>query len=741
MNHYIRKFLFFAVLILPVCLSGQIKSTNPSLIKIETEFLSLIFKRDNLNGLKLVYFGEKLKDTDLLLEKRYLHRPDTEGTFIPEGYPVYGARNYLEPALKMTHSDGSMTTELKVIGTDTSQPESNRTLHTIKLKDRHYDLFIDLIFEAYQKENIITQYVKIKNQEIGAIQLQNFYSFYLPVNTQNYYLTQFHGTWAREMQLKESQLTPGIKSVESKKGNRTTQSESPSFMVSLDQKAKPYEGEVIMGSLAWTGNYKLNFELDETNQLNILAGINPFGSTYPLKSQEEFTTPRMVFTYSNKGYNQASRNLHDWARKNSLYQGSKTNEIVLNSWEGAYFDFNEEKITKMIDDAASMGVEVFVLDDGWFGNKHPRNSDKMGLGDWQVNAKKLPSGIDYIAKHAKAKGLRFGIWIEPEMVNPQSELAEKHPDWVVKSPYRDIPTLRHQWLLDLTNPEVQDFIVKTFDEVVALSKDITYIKWDANRHVESVGSAYLSENEQSKFWIDYTNGLYKVYERIRQQHPDITIQLCSSGGGRLDYKALQYHNEFWPSDNTDPYTRIPLQFSANLFFPAKAMATHVTITPNHQTGEISSLKLRCDVAMMGRMGVELQPNDMTEKELVFLKAAINNYKQVREIVQQGDLYQLWSPYEEGEWSATNYVSKDSKKALFFAFSLGFHERTSMPSFKLRGLELESRYRITEINPQGKVFYPGNGDILSGEYLMKVGISPNIQKRGDSYVLLLEKVDI
>lgn len=735
--NYKMRILLFVVIMFPVYLTGQTSDNEESLIKIETENLSLVFKKERTDGLKLVYFGEKLKDKNSLLDKRFLHRPDTKDSFIPEAYLNYGGRNYLEPALKVTHSNGSVTTELKVIGQE-NQTASDKTLHTIKLKDRYYDFYVDLVFEAFQKENVITQHVNIRNGEKGNVELQNFYSFYLPLNSQSYYLTQFHGTWAKEMQLKESQLTPGMKAIESKKGNRTTQSENPSFIVSLNQKAKAYEGEVIMGSLAWTGNYKLNFELDETNQLNILAGINPFGSAYPLKPKQEFTTPKMVFTYSNSGYNQGTRNLHDWARKYSLYQSDKTNEIVLNSWEGAYFDFNEEKITKMIDDAASMGVEVFVLDDGWFGNKYPRNSDKVGLGDWQVNTKKLPKGIDYLAKHAIAKGLRFGIWIEPEMVSPQSELAEKHPDWVVKSPYRDIPTLRNQWLLDLTNPKVQDFIVKTFDEVVALSKDITYIKWDANRHVESVGSGYLNEKEQSKFWIDYTHGLYKIYERIRKQHPDITIQLCASGGARLDYKALQYHNEFWPSDNTDPYTRIPLQFSTNLFFPAKAMGTHVTITPNHQTGDISSLKLRCDVALMGRMGVELQPKDMTEKELTFLKAAISNYKKIRDIVQQGDLYQLWSPYEEGEWSATNYVSKSKDRALFFAFSLGFHERTIMSTFRMKGLEANGRYKITELNPQGVVRYPGNGQVLSGEYLMKVGINSNIQRRGDSYVLYLEK---
>lgn len=733
----IKSLIIFAMVSLVSNTTAFSRPSNTELISIETTDLSLIFKKDANSALKLLYFGEKLQDKEALLKKKFLHRPDTDEDFGPSGYLAYGGRVYQEPALKITHANGALTTELTVMGY--SQQSSNgSTTHIIKLKDKVYALYVDIILEAFHKENIITQSVKISNKEKGAVQLHNFYSFYLPVNAQSYYLTQFHGTWAREMQLTESRLTPGIKSVESKKGNRTTQSENSSFILSLNQEAQPYSGEVIMGSLAWTGNFKMNFEIEETNQLNILGGINPFNSMYPLKPGQDFVTPKMVFTYSSNGYNTASRNLHDWTRNYSLHQGDQLNEIVLNSWEGAYFDFNEEKIIKMIDDAASMGVEVFVLDDGWFGNKYPRNSDKMGLGDWQVNTKKLPGGIDYLAKHTRAKGLRFGIWIEPEMVNPQSELAERHPDWVVKSPHRDIPTLRNQWLLDLSNPAVQDFIVKTFDDVVALSKDISYIKWDANRHVESAGSAHLEANEQSKFWIAYINGLYNIYQRIRKKHPEITIQLCSSGGGRLDYKALQYHNEFWPSDNTDPYTRIPLQFATNLFFPAKAMATHVTVSPNHQTGNNSSLKLRCDVAMMGRMGIELQPKSMSEKELAFLKAAIGNYKRIRDIIQLGDLYPIWSPYEEGGWSASNYVAKNKSRAVFFAFSLGFHERTIIPTFKLQGLDKNAKYKITELNAEGVARYPGNGQVLTGDYLMKAGVNPNIQKQGSSYVLYLEK---
>lgn len=525
--------------------------------------------------------------------------------------------------------------------------------------------------------------------------------------------------------------------VESRKGVRTTQSENPSFLLSTDGPARADRGEVIAGALAWSGNYRLSFELDEGGRLNILGGINPFASRYTLGAGESFTTPVMIWSYSASGYGLAARQLHDWARRYALHDGATVNSVVLNSWEGAYFDFDEATIRRMIDDAAAMGVETFVLDDGWFGNNYPRNNDAAGLGDWQVNQKKLPNGIDALAQYAAAKGLRFGIWIEPEMVNPESDLAHAHPEWVVKSPGRDVPTMRNQWLLDLTNPAVQDFVVETFRGTVNLSPAITYVKWDANRHVESFGSEYLSADRQSHFWVDYTRGLYSVYERIRREFPDIEIQLCSSGGGRVDYGALPYHDEFWTSDDTDAYERIRMQFATNLIYPAEATAAHVSAVPNHQTGDRAPLKLRFDVAMMGRLGLELQPQHLTADELAFARQAVATYKDIRPVIQLGDLYPLRSPYEPGGWCARMFVSKDRSRAVFFAFSLDFHDRMASTDFRMQGLDPERRYRVTELNSPGYDTFWGNGQTFTGDYLMRVGVNPWLQRRGASSVLLLE----
>lgn len=315
-----------------------------------------------------------------------------------------------------------------------------------------------------------------------------------------------------------------MKSIESRKQVRTTHTENPAFMVSLDTETFDENyGEVIAGALAWSGNFRLNFEVDEFDVLNILAGANPYASEYTLGKGASLTTPEMIYTYSFHGAGGASRNLHDWARNYGVWQGHKRVPTLLNSWEGAYFTFDAEVLTGMIDDAAAMGLEMFVLDDGWFGGKYPRNAADAALGDWQVNTDKLPEGIDHIASYAHDKGLKFGIWIEPEMVNPRSELAEKHPDRVVRVLGREVPETRKQWLLDLSNPAVQDFVFGVFDSTLSLSGKIDYIKWDANRHAESVGSAYLSADRQSHFWIDYAQGFYTVLERIRAKYPDVLI--------------------------------------------------------------------------------------------------------------------------------------------------------------------------------------------------------------------------
>lgn len=730
-----KKLLLLLSLFCLLCMNSI--AQEKKIIQIETENLSLVLTAEPNDKVIFQYFGNKVNNTTPFLNRKIKGQPDTNDDFASQLYPAYGGRYYLTPALKLTHDDGVLTTELVYTDFESKVLDNNRTETIIRLKDKIYPVFVDVHFIAYRKENIISQSVEISHKEKSSVKVENLASSYLPIHAESYHLTHFNGTWANEMQLEEEELTHGIKVIESKKGVRTTQSENPSFILSVNSPSSEDSGEVYAGTLAWSGNYKLAFELDETGKLGITSGMNPFASTFILNAGEKLKTPEMILTYSSDGIGTISRNYHDWGRKYGMAHGDKIHPIILNSWEGAYFSFDEQTLTEMMDNAAKFGVEMFVLDDGWFGNKYPRNSDNAGLGDWQTNKKKLPRGINYLADYAVSKGLKFGIWIEPEMVNPDSELAKKHPEWIVKSGKRDILPMRNQWLLDLSNPKVQDFVVKTFDDVVAMSPNISYIKWDANRHVDNVGSDYLPADRQSHFWYEYVKGLYSVYERIRAKHPDIQIQLCSSGGGRVEYGALKYHDEFWASDNTNALDRIFIQYGTNMFFPAIATGSHVSTSPNHQTGLMAPLKFRFDVAMSGRLGMELQPKDIQGDEYEFAANAIKDYKTIRSIVQFGDLYRLISPYGKNGWASHMYVSKDKSQSVFFAYSLKYHGRTTYLETKLKGLNPNKNYKITELNVKsGQNSFSGNGQIFTGDYLMKVGVNLNIGNPFDSTVLLL-----
>jgi alpha-galactosidase len=733
------KTLVFSILFLLV-VHVDVQGQDKKVIQIETDNLTMIFTAAENEKVVFQYWGNKLSGVSSFLNKKIKNQPDTNDDFSSQLYPAYGGRYYLTPALKLTHSDGVLTTELVYAGSQTKTLDNNRTETVISLKDKLYPVFVDIRFVAYQKENIICQSATIYHKQEGNIKVENFASSYIPLHAESYHLTHFNGTWAAEMQVEEEELTHGIKVIETKKGVRATQSENPSFILSLNSPSKEDSGEVYAGSLAWSGNYKLSFELDETGKLGIVSGMNPFASTFYLEPGRLLEAPEMVLTYSANGIGQISRNYHDWARRYAMVRGDQLHPIILNSWEGAYFTFDEKTLTDMMDDAAKFGVEMFVLDDGWFGNKYPRNGDNAGLGDWQTNKKKLPRGIPYLANYAVSKGLKFGIWIEPEMVNPNSELAKKHPEWIVKSGKRDILTMRNQWLLDLSNPQVQDFVFKTFEEVVALSPNISYIKWDANKHVDNVGSEYLPADKQTHFWYEYVKGLYSVYDRIRAKYPDIQIQLCSSGGGRVEFGALKYHDEFWASDNTNALDRIFIQYGTNLFFPAIATASHVSTSPNHQTGMMVPLKFRFDVAMSGRLGMELQPKDIQGDEYDFATNAIKDYKHIRPIVQFGDLYRLMSPYGKSGWASHMYVSKDKKQSVFFAYSLKYHKRTTYFETKLKGLDPDKNYKITELNVKsGQSSFYGNGQTFTGDYLMKAGINlNNIGNPFDSTVLLISQ---
>jgi alpha-galactosidase len=706
---------------------------NAQIVNIRTDRSSWIIRIDADGRLNTLHYGAAIDNPEALAN--YANGvTDTHGTPY-ETYPTQGERNFNEPALAVTHRNGDLNTVLRYVSHETRAIDDNVSETTIHLKDALEGIEVDLVYTAYQKQDVILSHSVIRNTEKGAIKLRSYYSSALPIMADKFLLTHLYGSWAHEDRVENTILDHGTKSIESRKGLCTAHSENPAFMLSLNtEQFSENSGEVIAGTLAWSGNFKLNFELTEFHILNVLAGINPYAGEYTLDKGESFTTPDVIWTWSGEGAGQASRNLHRWARNYWLHNGSNMTPTLLNSWEGAYYNFTTKTLTDMIDDAAEMGLEMFVLDDGWFGRKYPRNSDSVSLGDWQPNLTKIPEGIDYVASHAHEKGIKFGLWIEPEMISPKSELFEKHPDWIVADKLHEAPLRRTQYVLDLTNPAVQDFVFETFDSVMKLSDKIDYIKWDANRIVESVGSDYL--DEQPMFWVKYTQGFYKVMERIREKYPKVLIQACASGGGRVEYGNQKYFDEVWTSDNTEALVRTQIQYGFSLFYPACIMGSHVSAVPSHQTQNVTPIKFRFDIAAAGRLGMELQPKSMTEEERQFAKRAIASYKGYRDIIMNGDLYRLGSPYDDIAEYAILYVSEDKERAVLFVYRTAYENCYTAKQIRLEGLDAQKNYLVTELNVDRSSSW-FSGKVLPGSLLMAKGINPPLQKVYESGVFLLE----
>ena len=704
-----------------------------TVIPVETEQTALVLAvRDN-GVLETLHFGIRIAapeafgslDTDL----------SGDNGSGPMAYSTTGGRYLGEPALHVKYADGYHNTEL-VYANHLVHRNGNVVTTVITLRDPITSLEVKLFYDAYQKEDVICTHAEIRNGGKLPVQLLNYASGSLYLDADKYHLTHFHGGWADEMQMDGEVLTHDTKVIESRRGTQVTQCSNPSFLVTLNaDRLQENVGEVVAGALAWSGNFRLSFEMDESNRLNVLAGISPFASAYELSAGQTFITPDFIYTFSGRGAGQASRNLHAWARNYGVYGGGQVNPTLLNSWEGAYFSFTTETLLRMIDDAASMGLEMFVLDDGWFAKDYPRNGDDAGLGDWEPNTAKIPEGIDYVAEYAHSKGLKFGIWIEPEMVNPNSNLAHRHPEWIVQSPGRELYQSRNQWVLDLSNPAVRDFVYGIFDNTMKLSGNIDYIKWDCNRTVLDFGSSYLGK-DQDRFYVEYAQGIYDVMRRLRAKYPDTIVQCCSSGGGRVDYGALKYFNEIWTSDNTDAFTRVFIQYATNLIYPACVMASHVSAVPNHQTGNVTPLKFRFDVACSGRLGMELQPKTLTERERALADRCIRSYKQYRDLVFTGDVYRLASPYE-GDYYALMYVSPDRRRAVVFTYCTKYQNRAvGAHPFRMDGLDPARNYKVTELNVDRSCWW-GSGQMHAGDFLMNGGFNPVLLKTFDSAVFYLE----
>ena len=732
------KNLLLTVILLCFCLPF-VKAADQKMILISTNETDLILQVAPNGRLYQTYLGNKLVNESEFENLSWNIQAGTDGSVSTRGWEVYpcsGAEDYFEPAFAIQHNDGNMTSIFKYVSSESKKLDNNVTETIISLKDDVYPVEAKLHYVTFAKENVIKAWTEIRHMEKKPVTITQYASNMLYFESPRYVLTEFSGDWAKEVQMSSQDLKFGKKIIDTKLGSRAAMHAYPFFEIGLGAPASENTGDVLMGTIGWTGNYRFTFEVDNAGNLRVISGINPYASAYELKPNEWFVTPEFIFTLSNQGTGKASRDIHDWARNYQIKDGKGDRLTLLNNWESTGFNFNEKKLEELMKEAKHLGVDMFLLDDGWFANKYPRQNDKAGLGDWEVTHDKLPNGIPHLVQTAKDAGVKFGIWIEPEMVNPRSELAEKHPDWIVKAGNREIPRMRNQWLLDLSNPKVQDFVFSVFDNTMKLSPNIDYIKWDANRHVENAGSEYLPEDKQSHFWIDYTQGFYKVMERIRAKYPDVLIQACASGGGRVEFGAMKYFNEVWTSDNTEALSRTRIQYGTSLFYPATVMGSHVSATPNHQTGNITPIKFRFDIACAGRLGMELQPKRMDDTEKRFARKAVASYKAYRDIVMEGDLYRIGTPYDDTGYYGMMYVSKDKKKAVLFTYCIRYQSRTLIPKFRLHGLDAKTRYTVREQNTDKKRFW-FDGGTFTGEYLANAGINPNLSKIYDSAVFVLE----
>ena len=730
-----KTFIILCTAIAAVSLTAEAERVH-----IATPGSSLVVDAPKDGPVFFMYYGDRLSDADIA-------DFPTAGVSWLDAYPAYGIYPEHESAFSAVHTDGNMTLQMGVQNVERTTAPDGAEITTITLRDKKYPFELKLNYRTYPGEDVIESWVEASHNEKGNVRLTRFMSGFLPIRRSDVHVSQGYGSWGNEFHLEEAPLPHGVKIIKNKDGVRNSHTAHGEVMISLDGKARENDGRVIGAALCYTGNYKLMFDTDASDYHKFYAGINEENSAYNLRKGETFVTPPLAFSYSNEGLSGVSRNFHRWGRNHRLANGSTERKVLLNSWEGVDMRIDEPTMHQMMSDIADMGGELFVMDDGWFGVKYRRIGDDKGLGDWTVDTQKLPHGIQGLIDAAAERGIKFGLWIEPEMINKRSELYEKHPEYVIKAPGRDEVYGRGgtQMVLDMSNPKVQDLVFNIVDTLMTNYPGLDYIKWDANCPIQEAGSQYLSADNQSHLYIDYHRGLEKTLKRIRAKYPTLTIQACASGGGRVNWGYMPYFDEFWVSDNTDALQRVYMQWGTSYFFPALTMASHISVTPNHQTNRIMPLKYRTDVAMSGRLGMELQPKDMSEREKDQTRRAIADYKRIRPIVQFGDIYRLLSPYDHKGAASMMYVSPEKDKAVYYWWKTETFVNQQLPRITMAGLDPDRKYRITELNRIDNTPLAFEGKTFTGRFLMSNGLeiplghNVDYDQRSDyaSRVLLLE----
>lgn len=708
---------------------GIIYEEKDKVFHLQTQHTSYIMRVIKGKYLAHVYWGKKIATPDM--ENAQLNRwnmfdavPDKEDRsysldYVSQEFPTGCGTDYRIPAISVVFEDGSRNVQLlyedfhimegkpALQGLPAVYTEEDTEASTleIRLADSLKKLAVILSYTAFADRDVITRSVKVINESEEKIRLEKAVSMSVDLETSEYDLITLPGAWGRERHMEKLPLRSGIQSIESRRGASGHQM-NPFMALAAKQATEDY-GDVYGFNFVYSGNFTAGAEVDQRFKTRVYMGLNDYDFSWLLEQGEIFQTPEVVMVYSSAGFGKMSRIFHKLYRER-LVRGKfrdATRPILVNNWEGTYFDFNEEKILNMAQEAADLGMELFVLDDGWFGK---RNSDTCSLGDWEVNREKLPDGIGKLAERINAMGLQFGLWFEPEMVSTDSTLYRTHPDWCIHVKGRERTECRNQLTLDLSRQEVCDYVVNAVSRVLD-SANIGYVKWDMNRHMTELGSAGLSAERQKEMPHRYMLGLYDVLERIVSTHPDILFESCSGGGGRFDPGMLYYMPQTWTSDDTDAVERLFIQYGTSLVYPVSTMGCHVSAVPNHQTERVTSLSMRADVAMSGNFGYELDLTVLGGEEKAAMKEQITRYKQLRDFVMTADMYRLISPFE-GNQTAWMFVSRDGNNVFAAYFQILSEVNARIRRVKFKGLEADAVYEVV-----------GEKKCYRGDELMEIGL--------------------
>lgn len=679
----------------------------------EVSYIMRIMENGQLENL---YYGKKIHDKE---DFAYFHDEAMRSQMsvcIPEPgllsmqytrqeYPSYGTGDYRSPAVTIAQENGSRIIDFKYAGheiysgkkeilplpaTYVEEKEEAETLE-VTLHDNVMDTDLILSYTIYEAYPVITRNTKFVHKGEEKIVLERAMSASVEFLDMDYEMVQLSGGWSRERYVKNRKLEMGIQSIQSLNGTCCGAEHNP-FLALKRPHTTENQGEVYGFSLVYSGNYLGQVEVSTFDMTRVMMGINPEDFSWELKSGESFQTPEVVMVYSDKGLNKMSQTYHRLYRKRLMHGEwrDKARPILLNNWEATYFDFNEEKILTIAKKAKEAGVELFVLDDGWFG---ARNDDYRGLGDWYVNLEKLPDGISGLSKKVEELGLKFGLWVELEMVNKDSDLYRAHPDWIISAPNRFESHARHQNVLDFSRKEVVDYIYEMIAKVIRESS-ISYIKWDMNRYMSEPYSKGSAPCEQGKVMHKYILGVYDLYTRLTTEFPHILFESCASGGARFDPAMLYFAPQTWCSDDTDASERTKIQYGTSYVYPIVSMGSHVSAVPNHQMHRITPIETRANVAYFGTFGYELDLNLLSDAEIETVKKQIAFMKENRELIQMdGDFYRLLSPFEGNE-TAWMVVSSDKTQAVAAFYQRLNKVNASWLRLKLDGLDANTKYEVS-----------------------------------------------